>query len=141
MLKDISERVSYLQGLSEGMNLTSESPHGKIISGMLNVMNDMAEEIIIMQEDMEDVKEYIESIDDDLYDLEETILDDEFLELKCSNCGETLYIERDILQEEEELEIICPACNEVVFVNDSSFDFDHIPCDMKNHVVHRNEDH
>jgi alpha-galactosidase/6-phospho-beta-glucosidase family protein len=107
-LRDISERVSYLQGLSEGLNITEGSPQGKIISGILNVMNEMAEEITGIQQDFEEMRDYIQSVDDDLLDLEETVLeDDDYIELECRNCGEQLYIESDILDDEDVIEVTC----------------------------------
>jgi phage FluMu protein Com len=124
MLRDMSEKVSYLQGLTEGLNITESSPQGKIISGMLNVMNEMADELNLMQQDFAEIKEYIESIDDDLFELEETVLDEEeFTQIKCRTCGEKLLIEKDILDDEDHIEVICPSCNEVVYVNDGSFDY------------------
>lgn len=124
MLRDMSEKVSYLQGLTEGLNITESSPQGKIISGMLNVMNEMADELNLMQRDFAEMKEYIENIDDDLFELEETVLDEEeFIQVKCNTCGEKLLIEKDILDDEDHVEVICPRCNEVVYINDGSFDF------------------
>jgi len=128
-LQDISEKVSYLQGLSEGLNITEGSPQGKIISGILNVLNEMADEINGIQKDFEDMQEYIESVDDDLFDLEESVTDEGFLELECQGCSEQLYIESDILDDEDVIEVICPRCNDVIFVNDGSFDHQHLPVD------------
>jgi len=129
-MRDISEKVSYLQGLSEGLTISEGSPQGKIISGILNVLNEMSEEISLVEEQVEEIKEYIESIDDDLLDLEETVFEDEFLELTCANCGEKLYLEQDIIDDDEDvIEVICPNCNEVVYVNDGSFDFELPPMD------------
>jgi len=125
MLRDMSEKVSYLQGLSEGLNITDGSPQGKIISGILNVLNEMADELNKLQVDLVEVREYMESIDDDLLDLEETIFEeDEFMEICCKSCGEKLLIENDIFDDEDCIEVICPRCNEVVYINDGSFDYD-----------------
>ncbi len=125
-MKDISEKVSYLQGLSEGLNISEGSPQGKIISGMLNVLNEIAEELTSMQQDFEEIKDYVESIDDDLFELEENILEEQGMELECSSCGEKLYIDDDIFDEDDDvIEIICPRCNEVIYVNDGSFDYEH----------------
>lgn len=128
-MQDISEKVSYLQGLSEGLSITEGSPQGKIISGILNVLNEMAEEITCMQKDFESMQDYIETVDEDLLELEETVAEEDFLELECRGCGEQIYIESDILDEEDVIEVICPHCNEVIFINDGSFDHEHIPED------------
>jgi hypothetical protein len=123
-LRDISERVSYLQGLSEGLNVADNSPHGKVIAGILGVLEDMATTISNLEMDIEELKEYIECIDDDLTDLEEQIEDEDRIELECSNCGERVYFDADILDDEDTIEVVCPCCNEVVYVNDGCFDFE-----------------
>lgn len=130
-MKDISDKVSYLQGLSEGMNISRESPQGKIISGILNVLDEMADEITIMQKDFETYKEYVESIDNDLWELEEILddYDDDIVEIKCSNCGQYIYLERDFMDEEDIIEVNCPHCNEIIYVNDGSFDYSHADID------------
>jgi phage FluMu protein Com len=128
-LRDISERVSYLQGLSEGLNITEGSPQGKIISGILNVLNEITDEITGIQHNFEEMRDYIKNVDDDLLDLEESVLDDDYMEVECRNCGEQLYIEADIMDDEDVIEVTCPRCNEVIFINDSSFDHQHIPVD------------
>lgn len=133
-MKDISERVSYLQGLSEGLNIKDNSPQGKVIGGILEVLEEMAEIITNFQYELGNFEEYMESIDDDLMELEENIFYDEdfgyddedeedIIELKCGNCGEELYFNADILDDDDTIEIVCPRCNEVVFVNDGSFDY------------------
>lgn len=132
MLRDMSEKVSYLQGLSEGLNITEGSPQGKIISGILNVLNEMADEITNMQSDYTEIREYLEMIDDDLLDLEETVFEeDEFMEICCKSCGEKLYIENDVFDDEDRIEVICPNCNEVVYINDGSFDYSHADLDQE----------
>lgn len=128
-MKDISEQVSYLQGLAEGLNVVDGSPQGKIINGMLNVLDDMANSISNMERDLEEFKEYVESIDDDLYELEETLVtdeddDDDYIEMECPRCGEQVYFEADVLDDDDVIEVMCPNCNEVVFINDGSFDFE-----------------
>ncbi|MGI5921037.1 MAG: CD1247 N-terminal domain-containing protein [Syntrophomonadaceae bacterium] len=129
-MKHISEKVSYLHGLSEGLNVADSGPQGKIITGILNVLDEMTDALSTMQNDFEEFKEYVESIDDDLNDLEESIglgddIDDsDYIQLECSQCGEKVYFETDILDDEDVIEVICPRCNEVVFVNDGSFDYE-----------------
>lgn len=136
MSVDISEKVSYLQGLSEGLNINNASPQGKIISGILNVLDDIVDAMINIQYELEDFKEYVESIDDDLFELEDSFLnDEEFVEMKCQSCGEDIYFESRLLDHgvDEQLEIICPHCNEVISINDGSFDheFTYFPEDLE----------
>ncbi len=125
-MRDISEKVSYLQGLSEGLNISDGNPQGKIITGILGVLDDIAGMLAEMRSDLDTVGEYIENIDDDLLELEENFKrDQDIIEVKCDNCGEELVFDADLMEDEDVIEIICPRCNEVVFVNDGSFDFEY----------------
>lgn len=139
-MRDISEKVSYLQGLSEGLNISEGSPQGKIISGILSVLEELSDTVVNLQCEMDEFREYLESIDDDLFDLEESIYEDEgdLIELECHHCGEELVFDSDILEDDDVIEVICPNCNEVVFVNDGSFDYDPacIENDLDDHDCH-----
>ncbi len=128
-MKAITEKVSYLQGLYEGLNVSDSGPNGKIISGMLQVMEEMADIVEAMQQEIGSLQEYMDDMDDEILELEEKIWgtetdDQDIVELKCLNCGEQLYFETCILDDEDVLEITCPNCNTVVYINDGSFDFE-----------------
>lgn len=126
-MKAISEKVSYLQGLAEGLNVSEANPQGRIITGMLEILDEIAATISALRFDVEGIKEYVESIDEDLCDLEENIMraDKEVVEFECPACGEELYFEADLLNDDDVLEITCPSCNDVIYINDGSFDFDY----------------
>ncbi|NLU48946.1 MAG: AraC family transcriptional regulator [Syntrophomonadaceae bacterium] len=129
---NLSEKISYLKGLSEGSGMAETAgPQGKIITGILDALGDMAEGLNVLHSEVEDIKLYVESIDDDLSELEDDVyqdtLDDDYVEITCKNCGEEVYFEPEILDDEDVTEIICPRCNEVVFVNDGSFDLEPSP--------------
>ena len=126
-MKRLSERISFLQGLGEGMNVMDNGPQGKLIVEMLDVMSDMVDYIDELRSEFEDFKIYVETIDNDLLDLEEDIYgadEDDRIEVICDNCGENVYFDAGCLDDDDVIEIICPKCNEVVYVNDGSFDFE-----------------
>ena len=69
-----------------------------------------------IDERVEELSEYVEEIDSDVSDLEEALFlddedeeDDDFVELQCPECGETIYFDEDMLESGEEL--LCPNCN------------------------------
>lgn len=123
-MRDIAEKVSYLQGLSEGLSVSDNSPHGKVIAGILGVLEDISNCLDDLEMDFEELTEYIESIDDDLYDLQEQVVYDDRIELECPSCGEQVYFDSDLLDDDDFVEVLCPSCNEIVYVNDGSFDFE-----------------
>jgi len=122
-MQRLPERISYLQGLGQGMNIQESGPQGRMIEEMLAVMADMAGAIGRLEEDMEEIRDYVESLDDGLCQLEDDIYGDEeeeteYIELRCQNCGEDVFFESDLLDDDDVIEIVCPRCHEVVFVSD-----------------------
>ena len=76
-MSNITDRVAYLKGLAEGMKLSEETNEGKLLLKMLDALEDMAEEISALRADHDELDEYVESIDDDLADMEEYLFDDD----------------------------------------------------------------
>lgn len=128
-MREISEKISYLQGLCEGMNIGENTSQGKIILGILTVLDDLAMEVRELRGGLRDFRDYLQTLDDDLFELQESLADeedddDDYIELTCSKCGEELYFDAEILDDEDKIEIICPSCNEVVLIHDGAFDFE-----------------
>ena len=68
---NIKERVAYLQGLTQGLNISLHSAEGKLLINIIDVLGNMAEEINNVQMGQADLEAYVESMDEDLTDLEE----------------------------------------------------------------------
>ena len=122
----ISEKVAYLKGLAEGMKLdTEESKEGKLISVMIGILEEVGLSIEDMEDNMEAMGEEIDAISDDLSDVEKIVYDeddededddedegdccgdDDFFEVECPNCGDSLVIDEDVL---EAGTVECPNC-------------------------------
>jgi len=123
---NMKERVAYLQGLTQGLDVSSSSAEGKVLLNIIDVLDDMAEEFNNIQMVQDDLENFVESIDEDLTDLEEEIyedVDDEnFVEVQCPSCRETVSFASDILEEDDDVEVSCPHCGETVY--DSCLEFD-----------------
>ena len=87
----ISEKVAYLKGLAEGLDLdTQKSKEGKLISVMIGILEEVALSIEDLDENALALGEEIDALSDDLADVEsivydededETDVDDNFAEL------------------------------------------------------------
>jgi ssDNA-binding Zn-finger/Zn-ribbon topoisomerase 1 len=131
-VKDLHSKISYLQGLAEGLNLDTTSKEGRILSNILDILDDMAAGIKELQDAQLELEDYVESIDEDLNALEDDFYDEfddedsdyenddiEYMEVECPNCHDIVYFETDLLDNEDEIfEISCPNCDEVVFKTD-----------------------
>ena len=116
----ISEKVAYLKGLAEGLDLDVEkSKEGKLISVMIGILEEVAMSIEDLEENDLDLGEEIDALSDDLADVEEVVFGDDFdedgddeedyFEVECPNCEEPLFIDDDVLSEGV---IQCPNCEE-----------------------------
>ena len=108
----ISEKVAYLKGLAEGLNLdTEKSKEGKLISVMIGILEEVAMSIEDLEENSLALGEEIDTLSDDLADVENVVFeedDDDFFEVECPDCGEPLRIDEDDLAEGI---VQCPSCD------------------------------
>jgi phage FluMu protein Com len=144
-MADLKSRVSYLQGLSAGMNLDGVSKEGKLLSGILEVLDEFAEQFNELEDAQEQLEDYVESIDEDLYQLENEIMDiegtdEDYLEADCPRCGEAVCFSSDILEDEDVIEVTCPNCDEVVFVTDERLEAADEPELLEGGLINRRED-
>lgn len=130
---NLKEKVAYLQGLTQGLNVSDHSSEGKLLLNIIDVLDDMADEMQTMSLAQEDLEEYVETMDEDLTDLEEEVyeeelidtdtdIDDDFVEVDCPVCHETVTFESEILDEDDAVEVTCPYCGGVVYDNTLEFD-------------------
>ncbi|ADG82579.1 CD1247 N-terminal domain-containing protein [Thermincola potens] len=120
-MTNLKKRVAYLQGLAEGMDIDDGSKEGRILAGIIDVLGEMAEQIEDIEAAQSDLEDYVESIDEDLYNLEGDMHGadiEEYMEVECPNCGQIVCFDAGIVDDEDLIEVTCPNCDEVVYVND-----------------------
>ena len=115
----ISEKVAYLDGLADGLKLSEEGTD-KVLRGIIDTLGAIAEALEEQDESIDDLSDCIDGIYDELDDIESVIdeeydgeLDeDDFIEVVCPHCGETVYFDEDMIDSDDGL--ICPNCNKVI---------------------------
>ena len=117
----ISEKVAYLKGLAEGLNLdTEKSKEGKLISVMIGILEEIGLSIEDLEENTQALGEEIDVLSDDLSDVEDVVFDededededdedydDDWFEVECPTCEEPLIIDDKALADGF---IQCPNC-------------------------------
>lgn len=74
----ISEKVAYLKGLAEGLDLdTAKSKEGKLISVMIGILEEIGMSIEDLEENTVALGEEIDAISDDLSDVEKAVFDED----------------------------------------------------------------
>ncbi len=127
-MSKLTDRISYLQGLAEGMKLNADKDSHKLILGILDVLGEVGNSIEALSEAHGELSDYVESIDEDLADLEADLYDDEDediaeteedgdfeggIEYECPHCGATVEIDPDEVDFDEDA--LCPQCGKELF--------------------------
>lgn len=132
----VSEKVAYLRGLMEGLDMADDTKEGKLFAAIVDALDEIASEISDIDEDIEDIADdmdeleaYIEEVDEALGEVEEFVYDcdcdccdddcdcgccddDDCIEAVCPACGEAICIDFDCIDDEGKTE--CPACGELL---------------------------
>lgn len=113
----ISEKVAYLKGLAEGLDLdTVKSKEGKLISVMIGILEELAMSVEDLEENALNLGEEIDVLSDDLADVEDVIFDededdedydDDWFEVECPTCGADILVDDEALADGE---VECPGC-------------------------------
>ena len=130
----ITEKVAYLKGLAEGMEITADTKEGKLLNAIVDVLSDMALDLEDLADDVTELAEHVDAIDEDLDTLENDFYDEDyddedydefddeddgFYDVTCPACGEEFAVDEETLLEGS---IACPECGE-------NLEFDLDECD------------
>ncbi|MDF2875315.1 MAG: hypothetical protein K0R22_1998 [Sporomusa sp.] len=135
-MRNLKEKVAYLHGLTQGLNVNENSSEGKVLLNIIDVLESFADEVQNVNLAQLELEDYVESIDEDLTDLEEQIYEedldddeydddlyddvdeDDMVEVACPECHEMVTFESNILDDEDDIEVTCPYCGGVVYDNE-----------------------
>ncbi|CDC71610.1 MULTISPECIES: CD1247 N-terminal domain-containing protein [environmental samples] len=135
---EITEKVAYLKGLAEGMELDTEKKEGKLLSAIIDVLDDIALELEDMKDEQAELADGLDAVSDDLEDVEDVVFgededdeddgdyeyddldeDEDCYATTCPTCEETIYFDESVL---EDGEVICPNCGEKLEFDLTSLD-------------------
>ena len=134
---EITEKVAYLKGLAEGMELDTEKKEGKLLAAIIDVLDDIALELQDIEDEQAELSDGLDAVSDDLEDVEDVVFedweeddDDDYEEdeldededcyaTTCPTCEETIYFDESVL---EDGEVVCPNCGEKLEFDLSSLD-------------------
>lgn len=137
----LTEKMSYLQGLIDGLEIDTSTKEGKALIQMSEVMSEMVMYVEDLQSQVDELTELCDILDEDLGAVEDDFYedldsdeddddedwddddefdfdddDDELYEITCPTCGDTILLDEGMI---EEGSINCPNCDELL-----EFDYD-----------------
>ena len=121
---EITEKVAYLKGLAEGMELDTEKKEGKLLSAIIDVLDDIALELEDMKDEQAELSDGLDAVSDDLEDVEDVVFgedeeDDDF---------DDEYEYDDLDEDEDCFTTTCPCCEEQIFFDESVLESGEIKC-------------
>ena len=116
----ISEKVAYLKGLMEGMNLNADSNEGKLFLAIADVLDEIALEVEDLTDEVMELGDGLDVISDDLGDVEDIVYDEDEDDYEDE--------EDDEDDEEECYATTCPECEEEIFFDDTMLEDGEIIC-------------
>lgn len=131
----VTEHVAYLKGLAEGLEIGSENKEGKLLAGMLNALESLADAVVDMQQQNEELMAELDDVYEEMSALTESFLaedeetedaadDEDLYQVVCPTCGEIIYLDSEMLDEGS---IACHACGEELEFDKSALDTDDNP--------------
>ena len=120
---EIMEKVAYLKGLAEGMELDTEKKEGKLLAAIIDLLEDIALELEDLWDGEEELYEGLDAVSDDLEDVEDLIFEDED-----EDEDEEEYDEEDFDDDEDCYATTCPTCEEEIFFDESILEEGEVIC-------------
>lgn len=119
------EKIAYLKGLIDGQGLEEEdSKKAGFYVALVDALDSLAEAIEGHEAVHVQLNDYLEQLDEDVCDMEETLdavfedecdgfgydddFDEEYDSVECPHCGKDFYYEPAAYDDDEEL--LCPHC-------------------------------
>ena len=122
----ITEKVSYLCGLAEGMKIDTNTNEGKLLTEIISALGEIADELEFMDESIDELSDKVFELEDDVYGEDDCDCDscdeDEPFVVNCPNCKEDFFVYIEDLESDEA--IACPSCGQEV-----ELEFDDCDCD------------
>ena len=72
-MEKLRNRMSYLNGMADGLGISSNSKEGRMVVEIMRVMEEMVSKMDSMDHRIDEQEEYLEAVDEDLADLEEFV--------------------------------------------------------------------
>ena len=119
---EIMEKVAYLKGLAEGMELDTEKKEGKLLAAIIDLLEDIALELEDLWDGEEELYEGLDAVSDDLEDVEDLIFEEDEDE------DEEEYDEEDFDDDEDCYATTCPTCEEEIFFDESILEEGEVVC-------------
>ncbi|MBQ8296666.1 MAG: hypothetical protein IJX77_02655 [Ruminococcus sp.] len=129
----LTEKMSYLMGLIDGLDIDNSTKEGKALLQMADVMQEMVMYVEDLQSQVDELTELCDildedlgSVEEDIYDFDECDCDDCDCDDDCDCCDDDDDFEFD--DDDELYEVTCPSCGDTILLDESIIDEGSMNC-------------
>lgn len=146
----LTEKMSYLQGLIDGLEIDDSTKEGKVLLKMNELMKEVVLYVDDLQSQVDELTELCEILDEDLGMVEEDFYDDsDFTCGECEGCCDEDDEDEDFSDldfdedefdfdeddDEELYEVTCPTCGDTILLDEGMIDEGNINCPNCNELL------
>lgn len=121
---EITEKVAYLKGLAEGMELDTDKKVGKLLAAIIDTLDDIALELEDIKDEQAELADGLDAVSDDLEDVENVVFD----EWDDEDEEDSEYYYDDLDEDEECYATTCPTCEEIIYFDESVLEDGEVLC-------------
>ena len=129
----LTEKMSYLQGLIDGLEIDTTTKEGKALTQMSEVMSELVLYVEDLRSQVDELTELCDILDEDLGQVEDDFYDD-----GCDDCGECFDDDDDydFDEDDDELyEVTCPTCGDTILIDEGMIEEGSINCPNCNELL------
>ena len=129
-MSEITNKAAYLKGLADGLKLDTETTEGNLLSQIIDLLGDVADEIEALDEEqayiedkMDEMEDVIEVIGNEAFGCDYDDEEDGVYTLSCDKCGAEIDFTDEDLDDIASGAFVCPECGA-----DIELDFEECDC-------------
>lgn len=124
----LTEKMSYLKGYLDGVDIDTTSKEGKILSTVVDVMHDMVAYIEDLQGQVDELTELCEILDEDLGCVEDDFYDEDDLDDYDEDDYDEDDFDDDDFDDDDVYEVVCPSCGDSILLDSGMLDEGSMAC-------------
>ena len=140
----LSEKSAYLKGLMDGLNLNKETAEGKMIAGIVDLLQAMTSTISDLEDNAIAVSDELDEIEEDLDAIEEFLMDEDDDEDDDDDYEDDDDDDYDFVDDDDEdfdydeeviYDVTCPTCGEELHLDEETILKESIHCPKCNEFL------
>ena len=120
---DILEKVAYLRGLCDGLDIKDDTKEGKLLLAIVDALDAIAVSVSDLEAITDEMSSELDEVAEELLEIEGELSDCDFDECDC-DCDDDC----DCDCEDFHFEVVCPTCGDSIMVDEDIINLGSIKC-------------